>query len=730
MESQSASTIPVADIKFARQSGFFDRNPLLRAGIASVFALCLFAFLHFREVRVDMPELGSVADKFVVAQVDFTFLDEKATAIRREEAVRDIGKIFRLSETQFRERRQEFEQKLAENDSWRAKDDTITFEAVYENLEALEATLMRIRFTDARTLNKMHQVDLSTQDYLLFYARGSGEETLFPAQAWEQIGQLAVGDPAKNPSAAAVVITFFQEKGWLTEEDVPSQQKLRTLVQKQVPDKYTQVKSGQRVIDQGDKITTRHIAMLQAMKRAIADHRNLWHPTTLFGSGLMSLLLLAIGFMYLRHYHRDVLDSNRRLFLVLSIATITLLLGKGAEVLLLRAPSHLIDYLGTPIVVPVAAIITCCLLSSTMAIMISGFLTVVLSMGLAVDRNSFIVLNLAAAVVATLSTRDLRHRGEVFAACAKAWVACVAVLVSLRFYSGAVTSLGLFTDVTGTTLNMLLTGVLVVGLLPALESLFGIITDITLMEYMDPNNELLRRLAIEAPGTYQHSVVVGNLSEAGALAIGANGLFCRVSTLYHDIGKLSAPHYFTENQQAGMNMHQLLTPHESASVIIAHVSEGVALARKGGLPEPFIDIIKEHHGTTLVYYFYHKQMQLANGDPERVDAAEFRYSGPKPRTKESAIIMIADTLEAASRSLDEITEDTVKALLERLVSDKAEDGQFDECQLTFEELGIVKKAMIKTLLAAGHARIKYPKRLQPRDLPKDSTLAHPTGRDS
>jgi putative nucleotidyltransferase with HDIG domain len=233
-------------------------------------------------------------------------------------------------------------------------------------------------------------------------------------------------------------------------------------------------------------------------------------------------------------------------------------------------------------------------------------------------------------------------------------------------------------------------------------------TDVTLMEYMDPNNDLLRRLTIEAPGTYQHSVVVGNLAEAAALAIGANGLFCRAATLYHDVGKIATSQYFTENQLGEVNIHQLLTPQESAQVIMAHVAEGVALGREAGLPEPIIDIIKEHHGTTLVYYFYRKQVEKMGGDPSKLDEREFRYAGPKPRTKESGIIMIADSFEAASRSLEKVNEETLTELIERIVREKVDDGQFDQCFLTFAELSIVKRVLVKTLLAAVHSRVKYP----------------------
>jgi len=227
---------------------------------------------------------------------------------------------------------------------------------------------------------------------------------------------------------------------------------------------------------------------------------------------------------------------------------------------------------------------------------------------------------------------------------------------------------------------------------------------------MDPNNELLQRLAIEVPGTYQHCLVLGNLAEAAAQAIGANGLFCRVACLYHDIGKLNNPHFFTENQQGGVNIHQLLTPQESAQVIISHVRDGEMLARKYRLPQPFIDIILQHHGTTLVFYFYAKEVELKGGKKEEVDEKLFRYPGPKPHSKESAIIMICDTLEAASRSLEETSEEALTEMVNRLVRERSEDGQFDECNLTFEELGIIKKTLIKTLSVSHHVRVKYPKK--------------------
>ncbi|MBI3236552.1 MAG: HDIG domain-containing protein, partial [Chlamydiales bacterium] len=312
------------------------------------------------------------------------------------------------------------------------------------------------------------------------------------------------------------------------------------------------------------------------------------------------------------------------------------------------------------------------------------------------------------AVVMIFLARALHRRKEVFAVCGKVFLAMIPFLCAVNLIENSFWSINLVADIMSSFFFMVLIAVLIAGVLPILESLFDVMTDMTLMEYMDPNNELLRRLSLEAPGTYQHCLVVGNLAEVAAREIGANGLFCRVSTLYHDIGKLFNPHYFTENQLGGFNIHQLLTPLESTHVIIAHVIEGEALARKHHLPQSFIDVISQHHGTTMVYYFYCKQVEQMGGDATKVDEDLFRYPGPKPRSKESAIIMLADTVEAASRSMQDVNEEAINEMIDKLVSEKIRDGQLNECQLNFEELGAVKRAMAKALLVTRHLRVKYP----------------------
>jgi putative nucleotidyltransferase with HDIG domain len=702
------------ELKFSREQSFFDKSLGIRLAIGLAFIVCLFAILHFREERVEVLELNTIAPGYSVAQVDFDFFDEEATIILKQEALRDVGKILKLPENQVRQRRSEYENFLISNQEWRKAVENASLEEMYLAMDLLEKALTKLRFTDPRTLQKMKRVSMPVSHVVLFAPTNRVEEQYIPNRVWSNMVRDIFEGQSISPSAIAYLTNYFEGKPWRFEEDIPIERNLRRRLQAEVPDKYTHVGAGSRIIDQGERVTTRHIAMFQAMKKALGEKHNLWHPLTLMGSLMLAALLTAACGAYLYINHPQVLLSNRQLFLLVTLVVLTMGLAKITELFLLSSKSNLIEIVRYPIIVPFAAILLTSLMNASIATFACGFLIIILAIALSFDREPFMIVNFTAALVAILSTRSLRHRKEVFAICGKAWIFSLLAITAIHFYKNTINT-SLPADVISSVIFMLLTAVLVVGLLPLLESGFRIMTDVTLMEYMDPNNDLLRRLALEAPGTYQHSIVVGNLTEAAAAATGANGLFCRVATLYHDIGKIVNPQYFTENQMGGMNIHQLLTPQESAQVIIAHVSEGVAIARKAGLPEQFIDIIKEHHGTTLAYYFYRKQLDLVGGDKSLVDEKEFRYAGPKPRSKESAIIMIADSLEAASRSLDKMTELSLMELANRLVKDKADDGQFDQCLLTFEELAIVKETLVKTLVAYGHARVKYPSRELQRD---------------
>jgi putative nucleotidyltransferase with HDIG domain len=255
-------------------------------------------------------------------------------------------------------------------------------------------------------------------------------------------------------------------------------------------------------------------------------------------------------------------------------------------------------------------------------------------------------------------------------------------------------------------------GYFVAGSLPFIESLFGVVTDISLLELSDPSHPLLQELVRRAPGTYNHSIAVATIAEAAAEAIDANGLLVRVGAYFHDIGKMLKPQYFIENIQAGTeSRHENLAPAMSTLIIIGHVKDGVDLAEEHNLPRPLIDFIEQHHGTTLVEYFFHEATKLAEGRPDhKTDAEEssFRYPGPKPQTREAGVLMLADAVEGASRTLTDPTPKRIESLVHNLTMKRLLDGQFDECSLKLSEIRTIEASLVKSLIGIYHGRIRYP----------------------
>ena len=251
-------------------------------------------------------------------------------------------------------------------------------------------------------------------------------------------------------------------------------------------------------------------------------------------------------------------------------------------------------------------------------------------------------------------------------------------------------------------------GLVIQGFLPIIERVFKIATSMTLMDYSDANQPLLRKLAMDAPGTFSHSLLIGSIAEAAAEAIDANGLMCRVGAYYHDIGKINKPSYFTENQMGSASRHDQLSPAMSQLVIVGHVKDGIEIAREFGLPAVLRQFIETHHGTTLIEYFYHEAKKQQDDKQTPISDTEFRYPGPKPRTKEAAIVMLADTVEGAVRSVAELTPTRIEVIVHNMAMKRLQDGQFDECDLTLRELSNIEASISKTLAAHHHGRVAYP----------------------
>ncbi len=333
--------------------------------------------------------------------------------------------------------------------------------------------------------------------------------------------------------------------------------------------------------------------------------------------------------------------------------------------------------------------------------------------------QTFFFIHLPGSIIAALGIANIRTRANLIKLGALAGASHFIIIVAYALLNNAHLSQNELVNqgLLGLA-NGIVSGFVVLGILPFLERWFQILTDQSLLELTDLNHPLLKELSLKAPGTYHHSLRVGNLAEAATDAINANGLLSRVGSYYHDIGKLNKPEYFIENEAASLDKHKALTPSMSTLVITAHAKDGIELAQYHKLPPIIIDFVIQHHGTSVVKYFYHAALQ--NNDSEAnhknktkkngIDEESFRYPGPNPRSKQSGVVLLADSIEAASRTLDDITPAKLEGLVHEVIMEKLLDGQLDECNLTMKEFKVVEATFIRVLAGIFHPRIKYPEK--------------------
>jgi putative nucleotidyltransferase with HDIG domain len=319
---------------------------------------------------------------------------------------------------------------------------------------------------------------------------------------------------------------------------------------------------------------------------------------------------------------------------------------------------------------------------------------------------SLALITIIIGTVACYSTQRLRHRSELFRSMALLSMTYFIMIYFIETFRVAPEreTLGLMGY---GLINGVVSPLLAIGILPVFESLFGFTTDITLLELSDLNRPLLKRLSLSAPGTYHHSIIVGNLAEAAAKAIGANSLLARVGAYYHDIGKMEIPDYFVENQLGIKSKHEGLAPSMSAIILASHVKKGRRLGEESDLPDEVLNFVEEHHGTMTMTYLYNKAKEMGEEEPS-VD--DYRYPGPRPRTKETAIVMLADTVEAASRTLDEPKPARLRNLVHNTIHDRIQSGELQECPITLKDLAAIEESFTQILTGVFHFRVEYPKK--------------------
>lgn len=409
------------------------------------------------------------------------------------------------------------------------------------------------------------------------------------------------------------------------------------------------------------------------------------------------------------------LIHNTRYLLLLSFSVLlSALITKGLFITVSNSLSSFVSpiFLSPFILVPLISTILIGKNSSIPAGFLSSFIIGV------INKYSItgILNGLLVSILVTESVKSIRSRKAIFKIGFIGFLSQIpAVLLDTVSNYNTIHSIRVISNIIACFTESMFSSILVLLGLPVLEFIFNVVSDISLLELSDMTHPLLQRLAIEAPGTYHHSLIVSSIAQAAAEEINANSLLARVAAYYHDIGKLTKPSFFTENIGDGPNPHDELPPSISKVVIIAHVKDGIALAKLHRIPQPIIDIISEHHGTFILSYFLHKakiQMEFEQNKPvEKIENLQddFRYPGPKPSTKESAIIFLADAVEAASRSLEKNTPVEIEEMVEKIIMERLTDGQLDNCKLTITELKTIKKSFVFSLVNILHGRIQYPR---------------------
>ncbi|MFC1595370.1 HD family phosphohydrolase [Gemmatimonadota bacterium] len=462
------------------------------------------------------------------------------------------------------------------------------------------------------------------------------------------------------------------------------------------------VLADEKIIDEHTRVDEEVIDKLASLNTALAEReydRSLWPVVrTWLARILIIILVLGVYVAWLREHRETLLQNNRKLITLAIVIAIEL-----ALVYLLRESSVLSVYLAP---VAVATMLLTILFDTGIGLVTAFVIGFLLGSVLGFDFQSALVHTLAGAT-GVFTVSHVRKRSHFYRAL---WVVPLVYLISilgvelLRFNSAEI----LYTSMLYGAANGALSVVITMGLLPIFESLFNFSTNISLLELSDLNHPLLRQLAMRAPGTYQHSLMMAEMSAAAAEACGANELLTRIGAYFHDIGKMNKPEYYVENQQ-DRNPHEKLAPNMSSLIVSTHVKEGIELAEEYRLPEAIKAFIPEHHGTMSMTYFFLKAVEDAK-EGEKVSEDDFRYDGPKPQSIETGIVMLADSVEAASRVLQEPSPRRFRMMVRELVERRFEDGELDECPITLRDLRLVQESFVSVLSSRFHQRIDYPDR--------------------
>jgi len=480
----------------------------------------------------------------------------------------------------------------------------------------------------------------------------------------------------------------------------------------QIPKTIGIVQENERIVSKHDPITKLTKLKLESYKKVRLERFGVQDFVKQYiGRILTVFILIAVLSLFLYLIRNRIFENNRKLILISSLIIIEAFFSYLSLQLKIDYPLELLVF------VSVSSILLTILFDSRLA-----FFTVVIIIFITSSIRggdfSGAFVSFCGSVLAIFSVRDIKNRSQIFRSAYFIFAGYSIAIFAIGFDKIEFTK-NIFSNLIFGGVNAIMSPIVAYGLLIFYEKSFKITTDLTLLELADFNHPLLKKLSTVSPGTFHHSVVMGNMAEAAAEAINANRILARVGCYYHDVGKTLKPEYFIENQLDRKSKHETLNPNISAKVIISHVKEGIELAQEHNLPQEVIDFIPMHHGTTLVSYFYHKAKTLYNEERENLSDYIYRYPGPKPQTKETGIAMLADTIEASTRAMEEPTLKKLEDKIDEVIKNRFTEGELDECDLTLKDLSKIKMAFLKILVGIHHQRIKYPENEKKE---KDKTL--------
>ncbi len=485
--------------------------------------------------------------------------------------------------------------------------------------------------------------------------------------------------------------------------DSNATEELKKKAKEKIKPVKVEIKPEQEIVRQGTIVT--EFQMEQMQKLGLLKTERTY--TVILGLALLVAILFSLVILYIYQYKKNLFNNNNLSILLGLLIVSTLLMARAVLSIRLGESAEYSMLIGYMAPLAAGSMLVAILLDNKLAI----FTTIILGIFtgiMAGNQLQFATVVVAGGMAGIYSVSHLSQRSDL----AKASLYIILVNVGTIFSLGLMFNHSLTMLMVGVIMgivNGILSSVLTIGFLPFWETAFGITTSVRLLELSNPNQPLLKRLLVEAPGTYHHSILVGNLAEAAAEEVGADALLSRVGAYYHDIGKIKRPYFFIENQLSE-NPHDKLAPSLSTLIITSHVKDGIELAKEYKLPQSIIEIIQQHHGNSHLAFFYQKALEKCN-DESSVSKNEFSYDYPKPRTKEAAIVMLADSVEAGVRSIQKPTPNRIEAFVKKIIKEKLQENQLEECELTFRELDVINQAFVRVLNGIFHNRIEYPEKL-------------------